>query len=313
VSSARAKESPQRAISAFDVFRFSVETIVRANPVPLDRHLIGKKESHKSMGSFCRFHFAILAFSLFVLYQESGFCQSTASDTPSPQTPPTPAVSTESSDDGRFGIGVKLSSFGIGGEIAARVMHRANVRAGFGIFSYSDSFTKDGIPYTAQLDLKTVEGHFDIFPWAGKFHVSPGIIGYIGDPITARASIPGGKSFTLGGVRYYSDPAAPVNINGKINFNQAAPMITVGWGNLVPRNHNHFVFSFEAGVAFQGPPKTTLTLMGNVCDASAVNCRSVASDPTVQSHIVSEDRKFNNSLSFLQAYPVISAGFGYKF
>src|ERR1700681_1832095 len=100
------------------------------------------------MCSFCRFHFAILALSLFVLRHESGFCQS-APDTSSSQTPPAPAVSTESSDNGRIGIGVKLSSFGVGGEIAARVMHRANVRAGFGIFSYSDSFTKDGIPYSA--------------------------------------------------------------------------------------------------------------------------------------------------------------------
>jgi hypothetical protein len=265
------------------------------------------------MCSFCRFHFAILAFSLFALGTESGFCQSSTTDTSSSQTAAAPAVSTESSDNGHVGIGVQLSSFGVGGEIAARVMHRANLRAGFGIFSYSDSLTKDGIPYNAQLDLKTAEGHFDIFPWAGKFHISPGVIGYIGDPISARASIPGGKSFTLGGVTYYSDPAAPVKGNGKINFNQAAPMITVGWGNLVPRSNKHLVFSFEVGVAFQGAPKTTLVLMGNVCDASAVNCRNVASDPTVQSHVISEERKFNNSLSFLQAYPVISAGFGYKF
>jgi hypothetical protein len=265
------------------------------------------------MSSFCRLHFAIFALSLFVLCTEGGFCQSSTTEASSSQAAPAPAVSTESSDNGYVGIGVKVSSFGVGGEIAARVVHRANVRAGFGIFSYSDSFTKDGVPYSAQLDLKTVEGHFDIFPWAGKFHVSPGVITYVGDPISARVLILGGKSFTLGGVTYYSDAAAPVNGNGKINFNQAAPMITVGWGNLVPRNHNHFVFSFEAGVAFQGSPKTALALAGNVCDAAAVNCRSVASDPTVQSNIVSEERKFNNSLSFLQAYPVISAGFGYKF
>jgi hypothetical protein len=265
------------------------------------------------MSPFCRFHFAIFALSLFALCPDSGFCQSSTEEPSSSKTAPAPAVSTESSDNGHVGIGAKVSSFGVGGEIAARVMHRANVRAGFGIFSYSDSFTKDGVPYSAQLDLKTVEGHFDIFPWAGKFHVSPGVIAYVGDPISARVLIPGGQRFTLGGVTYYSDPTAPVNGNGKVSFNRAAPMITVGWGNLVPRNHNHFVFSFEAGVALQGAPKTTLALAGNVCDAGAVHCRSVASDPTVQSHIVSEERKFNNSLSFLQAYPVISAGFGYKF
>ena len=90
-------------------------------------------------------------------------------------------------------------------------------------------------------------------------------------------------------------------------------MATFGWGNLVPRNHSHFSAPVELGVAFQGSPKATLNLAGNVCDSPGVNCRSVASDPTVQSNIVAEQTKVNNSLSFFKAYPIISVGFGYSF
>ena len=67
------------------------------------------------------------------------------------------------------------------------------------------------------------------------------------------------------------------------------------------------------GVAFQGSPKATLNLACNVCDSPGINCRSVASDPTVQSNIVAEQTKVNNSLSFFKAYPIISVGFGYSF
>jgi hypothetical protein len=144
--------------------------------------------------------------------------------------------------------------------------------------------------------------------------VSPGVLVYAGDPITASASVPPNQSFTLGGVDYTSDPTNPITGSGKIDFNRAAPMITVGWGNLVSRKEGkHFTVPFEIGVAFQGSPKASLALGGNVCDSSGLNCRSAATDTIVQSNVVSEQNKINNSMSFFKVYPIISMGFGYKF
>jgi hypothetical protein len=137
---------------------------------------------------------------------------------------------------------------------------------------------------------------------------------YAGDPITATAAIPGGQSFTLGGHTYYSDTAVPVTGNGKINFNKAAPMITVGWGNLVSRKEGrHFSLPVELGVVFQGSPKANLSLAGNICDSSGGNCRNVATDPRAQANVVAEQNKINSNMSFFKAYPIISVGFGYKF
>ena len=91
-------------------------------------------------------------------------------------------------------------------------------------------------------------------------------------------------------------------------------MATIGWGNLVSRKEGkHFSVPFELGVAFQGSPKASLALAGSVCDPTGLNCRSVTSDPTVQSNIVSEQYKINNSMSLFKAYPIISIGLGYKF
>jgi hypothetical protein len=210
---------------------------------------------------------------------------------------------------------VKGSFLGGGVEVAVPVTYRTNVRAGFNILSYSRGFDKDGVDYAGQLGFKTLEAHYDFFPWAGSFHISPGLLTYFGNPITASAAVAGGQSFTLGGTTYYSDPTTPVTGTGKISFNRAAPMATLGWGNLVPRNHKHFVVPFEIGAAFQGSPKATLNLAGNVCPTASggSGCSSVATYAGIQSNIQSEQTKINNSMSFFKAYPIISIGFGYKF
>jgi hypothetical protein len=257
-------------------------------------------------------HFVLLACSVLTI----GCLTYGQSANPADQPPP-PAQSKAASDGdtNRIGIGVKGSLLGGGVEVAARVTHRTNVRAGFNILSYSRGFSKDGIAYNGQLSFKTVEAHYDIFPFAGNFHVSPGVLAYIGDPITANAAVPSGQSFTLGGTTYYSAQGAPVTGTGKIDFNRAAPMATIGWGNLVPRRHNkHFSVPFEIGVAFQGSPKATLNFSGNVCDPPGnVNCRPAATDTGVQANVQSEQTKINNSMSFFKAYPIISVGFGYSF
>lgn len=215
-------------------------------------------------------------------------------------------------DSGFIALGVKTSLLGVGAEIATRVTHRTNLRAGFNILGYSRSFNKDGVTYDAHLGFRTIEAHYDIFPWARAFHISPGLLAYLGNPITASALEPGNKSFTLGGHTYYSDPAHPTTANGHINFNQVSPTVMVGWGNLVHRDSKRFTVSFEVGAAFQGSPKSTLNFGGNVCDSPGVNCRSAASDAGVQANVVSEQGKINRSLAPFKVYPVISLGFGYK-
>ena len=222
---------------------------------------------------------------------------------PSPQNVP-----------GHFGVGVKVSSLGLGLEAAVRVSERSNLRAGLNVLGFSHTFTKDGIAYNGHLNFKTFEAHYDFLPWAGRFHVSPGLLLYAADPIKANASVPGDKSFTLGGVTFYSDRSSPATAQGRVTFNRAAPTITVGWGNLISRKEgSRFSVPFEIGVVFQGSPKTTLAFGGNVCTSPGVNCTSAQSNAEVQRNIGSEQRKINNSLLFLKVYPIISSGFGVRF
>ncbi|MGA9390882.1 MAG: hypothetical protein WBV69_10590 [Candidatus Sulfotelmatobacter sp.] len=256
----------------------------------------------------------VLAWVLWLATGFPSFGQSpTSGDQPSPASHSAKPTESSSEDSGRVGIGAKASLLGGGVEVAVRTTHRANVRAGFNIISYSRGFSQDGFAYNGQLSFKTFEAHYDFFPWAGNFHLSPGVLAYFGDPITATASVPAGQSFSLGGVTYYSDTTTPVTGNGKIDFDRVSPMATVGWGNLIPRSSRHFSIPFELGVAFQGSPQATLNLAGNVCDSPGANCRPIPSDPVVQNQIKAEQTKITNSMSLFKVYPVISVGFGYKF
>ena len=165
-----------------------------------------------------------------------------------------------------------------------------------------------------QLNLKTFEAHYDFFPRAGSFHISPGVLTFIGDPMSATASVPGGSYFTIGGQSYESSPSDPVKGSAKFDFNPAAPVITVGWGNLVSRREGkHLAVPFELGIAFQGAPSSTLALSGSVCSQVGVNCRSIASDSTVQSKVLSEETSLNSKMSAYKYYPILSLGIGFKF
>ncbi len=228
--------------------------------------------------------------------------------------PSAPAVPAKGKGEGRvpIGVGVKVSTLGIGGEAAVALTHRSNVRVGFNAFSYGDTFGKDGVTYKGTLDLRSLQATYDLF-LLGGFHVSPGVLIYNGNKVTANASVPGGQSFTLSNVNYVSDAADPVTGTGKLAVYKAAPMLLFGFGNLVPRGSRHFSTSLEIGAAYQGPPRVTLNLTGSACDPTGVNCRSITSDPTIQANIVLEQAKLNKSASPYKFYPVLSFGVGFKF
>jgi hypothetical protein len=224
-----------------------------------------------------------------------------------------PATPAKESSEGHFpiGVGVKVSSLGIGGEVAVAVTRRSNVRFGFNAFSYGHTFDKDGATYAGSLDLRSAQATYDLFlmQW---LHVSPGVLLYNGNKVTANVSVPGGQTFTLSNTSYVSDAADPIAGTGKLTVYKAAPMVLLGIGNLVPRSR-HFSTSFEIGAAYQGPPRVALNLSGSACDSTGLFCRSVSSDPTIQSNIVAEQTKLNKSASPYKFYPVLSFGVGFKF
>ena len=154
------------------------------------------------------------------------------------------------------------------------------MRVGFNDFSYSRDFTKDGIKYGGSLNLRSFEILYDQY-LIGGFHVSPGLLAYNGNHVDATASVPGGSPFTLGGTPYFSDRVNPVGGTGALKLGRAAPMVLIGFGNLLPRSSRHFAVNFEFGVVFQSSPDAQLALTGSTCTALGNICQNIASNPDI--------------------------------
>ncbi|HVV47433.1 MAG TPA: hypothetical protein VHC72_19620 [Bryobacteraceae bacterium] len=209
-----------------------------------------------------------------------------------------------------------ISSLGAGVQGAIAATRNSNVRVGFNIFTYDYDVRKDGVHYSSELKLRSVQATYDLFfgRHSGGFHISPGLLIWNGNAATANASVPAGQPFTPGGTTYFSSRANPVAGTGTLDVNRAAPMILVGFGNPIPRSGRRFGVNFEAGVVFQGSPDVKLHLAGTTClDSQGSLCVDTATDPMVQSSIQEEQVKWNRDLAPFRYLPVVSLGFSYRF
>ncbi len=222
--------------------------------------------------------------------------------------PPMPAFSS-------FAMGVYISTLGPGVEAAVPLSNRFNLRADFNIFSYSTSLTQSGITYGSDLTMRSAELSLDWFPHGRKFHISPGLLLYNGNRMTANLIIPTNTSFSLDNVTYFSDPADPLKGSATIKFPFAGPQITIGYGNMLPRwKHVHISFPFEVGLAYFGDGSSSLQFSGSACTAlGGINCMPVSSFSRFQSDVYGEETIINSDLHYARIFPILRYGFSYKF
>ena len=215
--------------------------------------------------------------------------------------------------DSHAGVAVKVSTLGVGLDVAVPVGERVNVRGGFNAFGFSHDFDQDGILLNAKLKLRSVVAHLDWFPFGGGFHISPGVMLYNGNRLDAIATVPGGEDFSLGDEDLISNPANPVTGTANLTFRKAAPSLLMGWGNIVPRGDRRWSIPVEFGVVFSGAPTMDLNLAGSACTRNGANCRNIATDPTLQAEVAQEEAQMNDDISVLKLLPVVSIGFSFKF
>jgi hypothetical protein len=268
------------------------------------------------------FSIFVLTFSFISISNLFAETSNTASDSvnvstnasPAPGPAPTSSVPSVPGIGGRpsFAVGIKASSLGIGGEFGVSMTRLLDFRAGFNAFNFSHTFKNNGIDYNGTLQLRSADALLDIKPLGDWFHISPGVLFYNGNQITAKTNVPAGQVFDLGNVSFKSSLTDPIGGTGKMTVPKAAPMVLFGFGTLVPHNH-HFTFYNDFGVVFQGSPKTTLNLTGSACDAiTGLACVNAATDPTVQAQVQAEQTKINKDTTIAKFYPVFALGFGFR-
>jgi len=213
----------------------------------------------------------------------------------------------------QVGVAVTVSTLGAGVETAFPVLERANVRVGFNAFTLNHDFDNDGIVLAASLRMRSFSAHFDWFAFGGGFHISPGVMLYNGNEVTAVATVPAGQKFNLGDETLFSNAANPVSGNARISFEKVAPSLRIGWGNIIPHGDRRWSIPFELGVVYSRAPTSTLTLGGSACNQNGTNCRLIATDAALQADLTREQNSMNSDLSPLKIIPVLSVGFSYKF
>jgi hypothetical protein len=179
------------------------------------------------------------------------------------------------SPNSNAGAALTVSTLGFGADVAVPVSEKVNIRGGFSAFSLNRDFDNDGITLAAQLKLRSVSAHLDWFPFDGGFHVSPGVMLYNGNEVTADARVPSGDTFDLGNASLISDPFDPVTGTADVTFrSRVAPSVRVGWDNIVPRGNRRWSIPFELGAVFARAPRAVLSLGGSVCASNGTNCRA---------------------------------------
>lgn len=226
----------------------------------------------------------------------------------------------------RIGFGGGISPLGIQLQAATNIASHFNLRVDGNFFNYSDNFTTNGIQATAKLNLASAGAAVDVYPFHVGWRISPGLLFYNGNQLTATTDVAAGTSFTLNGTTYYSantNPATgatPVTGTAALGLNTTKPAftITTGWSNMA-RGSGHWSFPFEIGVAFIGAPSVNVTLAGWACtDQAQTQCTNIA-DPTnpiaqaIQGNLATQVSKWTSDINPLKTYPILSGGVAYSF
>ena len=205
---------------------------------------------------------------------------------------------------------------GVGGSVALPVARHFNVRLAGDYFSYKTSFVEQGANVTAALKLGHGRALVDWYPFSNGFRVSPQLVFAVQTHVDATVLVPSGSSISLDGSDYVSSNTDPLHGSATVKTRSVAPGLTVGWGNIAPRDRRHLTFPVEVGFYYIGQPDLAVSFTGSACDPrypQPVGCQSVNSDAGFQRDLSAFIRRNQNNLSYASFFPEATFGVGYRF
>jgi hypothetical protein len=219
----------------------------------------------------------------------------------------------------RLAFGAGMSALGINMQVAANLNRYMNVRGVGNFFNYSlNNVSVNGLNASGSVNFATAGASLDFYPFPRLgFRVSPGVLFYNQNQVSATVTAPAGASFTLNGYTYNPAQASPVTGTGTVGLHTQSPAFTIstGWGNMISRR-GHFSFPVEIGAAFIGSPAVNVALSsGQVCQNTqgTVGCQNVATDAQLQSNLQAQIAKYQSDLNPFRIYPIFSSGIAYSF
>jgi len=130
---------------------------------------------------------------------------------------------------GEFGVGVKVSSLGVGLEAATSVLPKLNLRGSIQGLSGETDTDADGIEYTFNVDFFTLAALADWHPLDGGFRFSGGVM--INNNELNAVGSPENVTYEIGNQVYTVTDVG--TLKGDISFSSLSPYLGIGWGNMV--------------------------------------------------------------------------------
>lgn len=156
----------------------------------------------------------------------------------------------------------------------------------------------------------------DWFPLGGRLRLSPQLVLGNNNRIRATVVIPSGSAVTLNGQDYISSYSDPLHGSGRVDFRKVSPGLSVGLGNLIPRDRGRLSIPVEVGFYYAGQPTLQLAFTGSACDPNyspSAGCESVDQDPSFQQDLTAFKARNDHNLSYASFFPIFSVGVGYRF
>jgi opacity protein-like surface antigen len=195
-----------------------------------------------------------------------------------------------------------LGTTGAGVHLVVPMESDLNGRFGINYLKHDTTTHSGGIAYDAQAKLQTFDVLFDWYVLANsRFRLTGGVV-YNGNEISGRARPEGDGFYHINGRRYL--PSDVGTLDGKVDFQKAAPYIGIGWGNALSPNRR-WNFNADLGAFYQG--KAHVNLVSRGCTSSPVTCIVLARD------VAAEEARLSDELSDHKFFPVLRASVSYSF
>jgi len=199
-------------------------------------------------------------------------------------------------NSGGLAVSGKAGTLGLGGELTTRMTSNINARVGVNALDLDFDAEAEDVEYDVGLELRSFTALLDWHIFDDPFRISAGIL-VNENELSLKASPT--TTEELGGTPYTPDEIG--TLSGRVDFDDLAPYVGIGWGNALDRNQR-WGFYFDLGVAYTRSPHIALKANG-----------SLASDPAFQADLARERDDIEDKLKRFRFYPVISIGLFYRF
>lgn len=203
-----------------------------------------------------------------------------------------------------FGLAGTAGLSGFGLDLGVNVNRYLGLRATGETFSLTHNGSySTSVSWDARLKLQQVGLLADVYPFAGVFHVTGGLIR--DNTSLDMTAVPSGVgTLTFNGNAY---PVTELNgAQGSVAWNKTVPYAGFGWGNLAGERGFHV--TSDVGVLLSGSATTQLSAQcasgtaGQLCVQSGLN-----------TDVAAEQAKLQNDANKLKVWPVLRIGIGFAF